>query len=69
MCCSRQDFGSLVRRPKNKKVYMGDGLEVPVYGIGTVELNANLVFKGVLYVPNFTVFFIYFIHTACKPKA
>ena len=55
MCCSREDFGSLVKLPKDKKVYMGDGSEVPAYGIGTVELNTNLVLKGVLYVPVFTV--------------
>ena len=54
-CCSREDFGSLVKLPKDKKVYMGDGSEVPAYGIGTVELNANLVLKGVHYVPDFTV--------------
>ena len=55
MCCSREDFRSLVKLPKDKKVYMGDGSEVPAYGIGTVELNMNLVSKGVLYVPDFTV--------------
>ena len=55
MCCSRQDFGSLVKLQKDNKVYMGDGSEVPAYGIGTVELNTNLVLKGVLYVPDFTV--------------
>ena len=55
MCCSREDFGSLVKLPKDKKVYMGDESEVPAYGVGTVELNTNLVLKGVLYVPDFTV--------------
>ena len=40
---------------KDKKIYMGDRSEVPAYGIGTVELNANLVLKGVLYVPDFMV--------------
>ena len=55
MCCSREDFESLVKLPKDKKVYLGDRSEVPAYGVGTVELNTNLVLKGVLYVPNFTV--------------
>ena len=55
LCCSREDFGSLVKLPKDKKVYLGDGLEVPAYGIGTIELNVNLVLKGVLYVPDFRV--------------
>ena len=55
MCCSREDLGSLVKLPKDKKVYMGDGSEVPAYGVGTVELNTNFVLKGVLYVPDFTV--------------
>ena len=55
MSCSREDFGSLVKHPKDKKVYMGDGSEVPAYRIGTIELNANLVLKGVLHVPDFTV--------------
>ena len=55
MCCSQEDFGCLVKLPKDKKIYMGDGSEVPAYGIGTVELNANLVLKGVHYVPDFTV--------------
>ena len=55
MCCSREDFGSLVKLPKEKKVYLGNGSEVPAEGVETVELNMNLVLKGVLYVPDFTV--------------
>ena len=55
MCCSQEDFGSLVKLPKDKKVNMGDRSEVPAYGVGTVELNTNLVLKGVLFVPDFTV--------------
>ena len=53
MCCSRADFGGLVKLPKNKKVYMGDGSEVPAYSVGTLEFNTNLVLKGVLHVPDF----------------
>ena len=44
-----------MKLPKDKKVYMRDGSEVPAYRVGTVELNTNLVLKGVLYVPDFTV--------------
>ena len=55
MCCSREDIRSLMKLPKDKKVYMGDGSEVHACGVGTVEFNTNLVSKGVLYVPDFTV--------------
>ena len=44
-----------MKLPKDKNHYMGDGSEVPAYSVGTVELNTNLVFKGVLYVLDFTV--------------
>ena len=43
-----------MKLPKDTKVYMGDGSEVPAYGVGTVELNTNHVLQGVLYVPDFT---------------
>ena len=44
-----------MKLPKDKKVYMGDGSEVPAYRVGTIELNTNLVLNGVFYVPDLTV--------------